>query len=206
MTVYGTSTVKVRPDLARIRFRIARLEQTPSQAFAAVSGTVGSVLQVLRRHSVPDDAIHRSQLDLRSERSYGAGHPEVVGYQGSAGFAVETRDLDNVERLIVDVVAAGANEIEGIEFDVVDKDALRVRARRQAVADARSKAELYAEAADVRLGTVLHIEDVSSERGGYDVVAMTASASDGSSSGEVLVPGQISISAAVVVGSSINRD
>ena len=36
LTVYGAASVKAMPDLVRTRFRVVRLEQTPSAAFAAV--------------------------------------------------------------------------------------------------------------------------------------------------------------------------
>ncbi|GAA1819534.1 hypothetical protein GCM10009682_45100 [Luedemannella flava] len=112
--------------------------------------------------------------------------------------------LDDVEPLLVDVVAAGANEIEGVDFDVLAKRELRAEARRKAVAAARAKADLYAEAADVRLGVVVHIEDVDPEqsaagryRGHAQAVATTA---------QDLAPGHIVVSAAVVVGYALARD
>jgi hypothetical protein len=48
--------------------------------------------------------------------------------------------------MLVDVVAAGANEIESVDFDVIAKRELRAEDRRKAVAAARAKADLYAEA------------------------------------------------------------
>jgi len=75
-----------------------------------------------------------------------------AGYQCQAAFAVEARALDDVEPLLLDLVAAGANQIDAVDFDVTAKRELRVEARRRAVAAARAKAELYAAAADVRVG------------------------------------------------------
>jgi uncharacterized protein YggE len=65
--------------------------------------------------------------------------------RAAAVIAVAT--LLAVQQLLVDVVAAGANEIEAVDFDVIGKDDMRAEARRQAVAAARRKAELYADAA-----------------------------------------------------------
>jgi uncharacterized protein YggE len=48
-------------------------------------------------------------------------------------------------------VTVGANQINGITFAVEDPTELYNEARKLAFADARSKAELYAEAADVEL-------------------------------------------------------
>ena len=48
-----------------------------------------------------------------------------------------------------DVVAAGENEIQAMNFDVIDKPAWRAEARKAAVVAARRKAQLYADAAGV---------------------------------------------------------
>jgi len=44
---------------------------------------------------------------------------------------VESANLDHVQQLLVDVVAAGANEIEAVDFDVIGKGDMRAQARRR---------------------------------------------------------------------------
>jgi uncharacterized protein YggE len=138
ITVYSTASVKAAPDLVRLRFHVARLQQTPAQAFAAATEAVGAVRQAIRAHNVPDADVQRSRLSLKSQWSYGNDR-KFLGYQCQASFSVESRDLDDVQQLLVDVVAAGTNEIEGVDFDVVDKPGLRAEARREAVAAARRR-------------------------------------------------------------------
>ena len=60
------------PDLARLRFRVLRLEQTPAQSFAVTSEAVGAVRRVLREHGVPDGRVQSSQLALASAWSSSA--------------------------------------------------------------------------------------------------------------------------------------
>jgi uncharacterized protein len=204
ITAFSTASVQAAPDLARLRFRVTRLEQTPAQAFAVTSGAVGEVRRVIRQHGVPDGSVQRSQLSLASSWSYG-NERKFLGYQCQASFVVESRELDGIQQLLVDVVAAGANEIQGVNFDVADKPALRAEARREAVAAARRKAQLYAEAASVRLGPVLHVEDVDPDKlgeGGYRSHSSAAS----SISAEDLAPGQVVVSAAVILGFAIAHD
>lgn len=200
VTVHGMATVKAKPDLARIRFSVVRQEREPSQAFAAVTEAVGAVRQVLRQHGVLDEAIEQAQLSLRSVQEY---KTRVDGYRCESPFVITYGDLDDVQPLVVDVVAAGAGQIDGLDFDVADKAELGAEARRQAVGVARRKAELYAEAAGVRLGAVLHIEDIVPDWGGR--VSLESIASASSSSGEVLVPGSIVVQAGVIIGFAIER-
>lgn len=117
---------------------------------------------------------------------------------------MESGDLDDVQQLLVDLVAAGANEIEGVDFDVTGKADLRAEARRQAVAAARNKARLYAEAAGARLGPVVHIEDVDPEHAGVERYRAHAAGSEASAAD--LAPGHVVVSAAVIVGSAIIPD
>jgi uncharacterized protein YggE len=149
VVTYGAASVKAMPDLVRVRFKVIKLEQTPSEAFAAASDAVRTVRQALRDHGVADAAVERSRLDLKSAFDF-ANQRRFLGYQCQASFALESANLDDAQHLLVDLVGAGANEIEAVDFDVQAKPELRAEARRQAVAAARRKAELYAEAAGVR--------------------------------------------------------
>ncbi|MGW6931476.1 SIMPL domain-containing protein [Lentzea sp. NPDC054927] len=203
VTVYGAANVKAMPDLVRARFKVSRIEQTPSESFAAASEAVAAIRQALRSHGVSDAAVERSQLGLRSSWTYGSER-QFLGYECEAAFAVESVDLDDVQSLLVDLVAAGANQIDAVDFDVTGKGELRAEARRQAVAAARRKAELYAEAASVRLGAVLHIEDVDPEKVGNE--RYRGHGSGGDASAQDLAPGHVVVSAAVILGFSINRE
>ncbi len=57
------------------------------------------------------------------------------------------------------LVGAGANEISGISFMVSKASKLLDDARSEAVADAKRKAEIYAQAANVALGAPISISE-----------------------------------------------
>jgi uncharacterized protein len=204
VAAYGAASVKAVPDLVRVRFKVIRLEQSPSQAFASVSAAVHAVREAVRAHRIPDAAVERSRLDLRSSWNGFGADRKFLGYQCLASFALRSGNLDGVQQLLIDIVAAGANEMEAVEFDVTTKPELRAQARREAVAAARSKAELYAEAAGVRLGAVLHIDDVDPEHGSAPLYRGQIPAG-GQSSPEDLAPGHVVVTAAVVLGFSISH-
>ena len=69
----------------------------------------------------------------------------------------------NVGSVLTALVGAGANDMSGLSFDIANKDALMQDARKAAIADARSKAELYA----TELGTSVERLVSLSEGGGY---------------------------------------
>jgi len=67
---------------------------------------------------------------------------------------VTVRDLDSLGKLLDDVVGAGANSINSIQFDVADKAEAVKEARLKAVADAKKQAQELADAIDVSLGDI----------------------------------------------------
>jgi uncharacterized protein YggE len=198
---YGAASVKSKPDLVRVRFRIERVEKDPTAAFALVSEEVRAVREALRNHGVSDAAVDSSRLDLQSSWDWVNNTKRFLGYQCRAAFSVESSGLDTVQALLIDLVAAGANEIEGVEFDVTTKQQLRAQARQKAVAAARDKAELYASAAEIKLGQLMHIEDVDPEKAAAQ--RYRGHGSGGDTSDEALAPGHVVVSAAVVLGFSI---
>ncbi|AXL93163.1 SIMPL domain-containing protein [Streptomyces sp. CB09001] len=197
--MFGSGTVRAEPALARVRPAVDVLEPSPEQAFRRAGEAVVRLREVLRGHGVPDASVSGSRLGLSSEYDGHGGGRRLLGYRCQASYSVETGALDDLELLIADVVEAGAHRIDGVEFDVRDRPALLDEARRRAVAAARRKAQVYAEAADARLGPVLHIQDVESE----PVAAFRASVGGGPPG--ALAPGAVEVSARVVLGFSLRH-
>ncbi|MEU0298086.1 SIMPL domain-containing protein [Streptomyces sp. NPDC006175] len=199
VSVFGAASVDAAPDLARLRVAISQTENQPGEAFAATRSGVNRIREVLRGHDVPETAVSTSRLNLSSQWSYG-NERTFLGYECTASFVIELRELDLLETVLIDVVDAGANEVKGVEFDVRAKRELRARARTAAVTAAREKAALYAEAAGVRLGPVIHIKDVDAEQ----VQNYRSHSSHQSGGGEGdLSPGKVTVSAGVVLGLSL---
>lgn len=196
VSVLGTSDVTVAPDLARLNLSITQTRNQPAEAFEATRAAVNRTREILRGHRIPDSSVSTSRLDLRSSWSF---KPErtFLGYDCTASFVIELRDLDILETVLVDVVDAGANEVGGVEFDVSTRKELRDRARAEAVTAAREKAEVYAAAANVHLGPIIHIKDLES-----DTVQFAVRRSSPGMAGPLpdFTPGQITITAGVVLG------
>ncbi|WP_433890796.1 SIMPL domain-containing protein [Streptomyces sp. CA-111067] len=201
ITSYGAASVHAAPGLARIRLGVERTEATPQEAFTAARAAISSLREAVRAHGVQDAQVSASRLDLQTSWSGFGQDRQFLGYRCHAAFAIECRDLDSLEPLLVAAVDAGANQVEGVDFDVRNKPELRAQAREKAVHTARSKAELYAAAAGVRLGQVIHVEDVDPESIGAG--RYRGHSDPGSVSEADLSPGAVVVSAAVVLGFAI---
>jgi uncharacterized protein YggE len=201
VSAYGAASVKAAPDLVRIRLVVERVEPSPKEAFEAGQANVTGLRNVLRRHDVPDAAVSASRLRLSSAWEGYGKEREFLGYRCEASFTIESGNLDGLQQLLIDVVDAGVNRVDEVVFDVHGKGELRAQARRKAVDAARAKALLYAEAAGVQLGPVVHIQDVDPESVGNE--RYRGHGSGGDTAEEDLAPGHVVVSAAVLLGFSL---
>ncbi|MFD9338963.1 SIMPL domain-containing protein [Streptomyces sp. NPDC060028] len=202
LSVLGAGSVSAEPELAHVELAVDLIAPTPKEAFTEAGAAVARLRATLREHGIPDSDVSGSRLALTSQyNGYGAERT-FRGYCCMATYTVQTADLGRLDLLIEDAVTAGANRVDAVHFEVHDKPAMRDEARRRAVAAARRKAEVYAEACGVRLGPVIHIEDVDPEStGGHGHGRRTGG--DPESDG-TLSPGSVRIKAAVLLGFALH--
>jgi len=156
------------PDLALVTLGVTRDGKTASQALRATTQAMRNVLDAVRKHGVESRDIQTSGLSVqpryeRPQRPGGDDRAIVAGYSASNQLSLRARRLESLGELLDDVVAAGANEIRGLSFDVADRAKLLDEARIRAVEDAKRKATLYADAAGIRLGVIINLQEESAD-------------------------------------------
>ena len=95
--------------------------------------------------------------------------------------------------MLSELVNSGGNQLSGLRFDLADRAEHLATARRSAISDAISKAQLYADAANVSVGEIISITE--SRGGGGPVVMMDTSVSQ--REGIPVMAGAISVDAHV---------
>ncbi len=160
ISVTGEATVTVAPDVAQIDGGVTSDAKTAREASDANNTAMGKVLLALKGAGIEANDFQTSRLSLQPQTAPNRSGPSaIVGYRASNRVTVRLRDVTKVAAVIDTLVAAGANDIGGINFMVSNASKLLDDARGQALADARRKAELYAKAAGVTLGTPLSISE-----------------------------------------------
>jgi uncharacterized protein YggE len=165
ITVSGEATVSVPPDLAQIDGGVTSEAKTAREASDANNTAMGKVLLALKGAGIDEKDLQTSRLSLQPESApnrTGPGAPTIIGYRASNHVTVRLHDVGKVANVIDTMVAAGANDIGGINFAVSNASKLLDDAREQAIADGRRKAEIYAKAAGVTLGAPISISEASS--------------------------------------------
>ncbi|WP_095590009.1 SIMPL domain-containing protein [Actibacterium ureilyticum] len=163
ITVTGQGQVQAAPDMATITLGVVHQARTAQAAMAATSDATAAMLNTLAEAGVASRDMQTSDLALDPQwdhnRAQTGQPPAVVGFVARNTVSVRVRDLDSLGSVLDAVLQAGANSFRGLQFGLQDPDPLTDEARRNAVANARHKAALYAEAAGVTLGPLQQIRE-----------------------------------------------
>lgn len=159
--VVGEGRANAAPDMARISLGVSQQAKTAGEAMDAMSAGMSAVLGTLGKQGIAQTDIQTGQLMLEPSYDYNTpdGNPIMNGFIATQILDVNVRDIGLLGTVLDAVVAGGANRVNGIAFDVSDPQAVTDEARRDAVADARARAELYADAADLPLGDLVSISE-----------------------------------------------
>ena len=195
---FGSTLIRVAPDIASLNFSATRLQKTPAAAFKETRAASQTIRQFLDRSGIKD--VQASRITLSQQWNYSGGTRRSEGYSAKASFNVVLDDMDQLETILAGVVDAGANEVDDVSFQSRQLKQHRVRARQLAAAAAREKAKIYAASLGKGVGDVLHIEDVNPDqlRGNEGHVRREPEIDDEGPS-KAFDPGCITVGAAVVV-------
>jgi uncharacterized protein len=160
ISVSGEAQVSVPPDLAQIDAGVSTEAKTAREASEANNAAMGRVLLALKGAGIDEKDYQTSRLSLQPQYAPNRSGPNAVaGYRAANRVTIKLRDVTKVAGTIDILVGAGANELGGINFMVSSASKLLDDAREQAIADARRKAEIYAKAAGVTLGSPVSISE-----------------------------------------------
>ena len=162
IVVQGQGSVEQAPDMATITLGSQFAAKQADDALDQVSEATATVLATLTELGVEAKDVQTSGLYLNPvwDDSYNRhGGRNIRGYSAGNTVHIRVRDLDKLGGLLDQVVEDGANTFNGLSFGLQDSTDAKNEARRRAVADARAKAELYAEAAGVSLGKIIELTD-----------------------------------------------
>jgi uncharacterized protein YggE len=198
LDIVATGEVQRAPDVATIGAGVVTQATQAGAAMASNAERMTATVAALRKAGVADRDIQTSQVSLQPQYRYGENQPPVLtGYQVSNRVTVRLRDLRNAGRVLDALVAAGANQIDGPTFGVDKPEAALDEARTQAIATARSRAELYAKAAGLRVVRIARISEsgqVESPIRPMAVMAMRKAADTPVEAGEQALSVTVSVS------------
>jgi uncharacterized protein len=197
LAMTGHGEMRAAPDMAQVSAGVTSNAVTAAQALAANSSRMKSVFAALEKMGVPEKNIQTSGFSVSPQYTNGDNNNarRLTGYQVSNEVSVRLDDVGKLGTALDALVTAGANQMNGISFSIQNPAPVLEKARVQAIADARARAETYARAAGVSLGPILSISEGGGDvpRPMYRVMAMAADRSVPVAAGEQSVTADVSV-------------
>ncbi len=169
ITVTGSGTSEVPPDLARVRLSVRTESQTARGALTENNESVSRVLEALRNAGIAPRDLRTSGFSINPKMSYYPKSsrpddgPKIIGYTVQNTITAMVRDLASVGGILDRSVTLGVNRGGSLEFLNSEPGKALEVARVKAMQNAIDKATTLAETAGVKLGRVLSISEHSTQ-------------------------------------------
>jgi uncharacterized protein YggE len=195
LNVNAEGLSEARPDLATITVGVMATGRPAQAALEDTSQRMTSLLETLRREGLAERDIQTASVTVGQQRRQRV----VTNYQANNSVRVRVRAIETTGRVLDAIVAAGGNRVERIVLSHQDPLAQLDAARRDAVAEARRRAEIYAAALGLRVVRVIEVSEPGAARVGAEQLELTATLTTDSLLDELpqiipsvpIVPGEI---------------
>ena len=161
LSVVGVGRTSQRPDRAQVSVGVVAEAPTAGAAMELLNRSMENVLSAVKKLELPGQLVTTAGLSLSPQYDYSARRdnqpPRIVGYIAQNTVSVRVDDPEAVGQVIDRATAAGANQVQGVSFQLRDPEAAQREALRAAVGQARAKAEVVAQAMGMRIVEVVQV-------------------------------------------------
>lgn len=163
--ISATEKVEVPAETAILKIGYQNQAASKTAAYAENTGTANRILQALLDAGVPQDAIETESLSLaRDEDRFGSKPQQPSTFTATQQWQIQCK-AGEAQKIIDIAVAAGANQIESVDWSVADPQKLDDRAYAAALARAKVVAEQTAAQTGVKLGAVIAVANSTGPNG-----------------------------------------
>lgn len=160
VAVTGQGKVAYQADIAMVTLGV-QVDKVPTadQALKNLNAKMNKVVAAIKATGISPDDVQTQNYTLAPQYNYKDGVTTPAGYSANQQLVVKVRKInqgsEQLTRVLADATKAGANQVNGIAFDLSNINEVKQQARLKAIADAKGKARQLAWAAGVRLGRVV---------------------------------------------------
>jgi uncharacterized protein YggE len=195
ITATGNAVIEAKPDIAYVSLGVVSEAKDAVSASQENARKTTAVIDAIVRSGIPRTDIKTLQYSLSPAVDYTKNPPVTRGYSASNIVRVDVKDLSKIGSLIDVAIKAGANDVQRVLFDIVNKDQYRRQALAQAAKNAQMDAEAIANALGIRLGGVVS----ATESAEYNPRPIEFGALKAAEVATPIVPGEVEISASATV-------
>ena len=200
INVTGNAQVLLTPDIAYISIGVHSEAQSATDAVSSNNSLTQKVIDAIKGQGVDAKDIQTTNFSVYQQEKFDKnGNSLGIFFMTDNVVYVTMHDITKIGDILDASIAAGANSIYGITFDVQDKEAALASGRDQAIADAQAQAEQLAKAAGTTLGDVQSINYYSSSPSPIYYDSKAAPAGMGGGASVPISSGQLTLTVSVSV-------
>lgn len=201
IVVTGTATIDVVPDVARVIVSVQTTASTAAQAEDQNATASNSVRTRVEGAGVGSADIKTLSVQVWPQYDYRTGQNVLTGFMAWQTLQFTVHDVRRIGAVIDAAVAGGATSVQGITYDITDHTSASAQALAKAVRDAQAKARAMADAAGIRLGSVVSMTDIETTPYPFPIIRGAMSAAPGAST--QVSPPDVQLTVSVTVGWTI---
>ncbi len=161
--ISATEKVQAKAEIATIKLGFQNQAATKDAAYAENTNSANKILQALLEAGVPTEAIETETLSLSQDQErYGPSSNRPGKYTASQQWQIHSKASD-AQRIVDVAVAAGANQVEQVDWSVADDKELETKAYAAALKRAKELAQQTAAQSGVKLGELISIVNSANE-------------------------------------------
>jgi uncharacterized protein len=152
------------PDLATLSAGVVTQAADANAAMRANATQMDKVMAAVKAAGIADRDVQTSGINLNPQYRYVENqNPVIIGYQASNTVNLRVHDIARLGKVLDALVASGANQVNGPNFEIDKPEPVYDEARRAALEQAQARAAMYAKTLGLRVRRIVSI----SEGGGY---------------------------------------
>ncbi len=161
ISISGAGSSSAKANLAKVTLGAQTKDPSASEAIEDNAAIMSEIIQVLKGMGFTDDDLQTTGFSVYPD--YNWDTREVTGYTVSNLVEVTIENLDLVGPVIDAAGAAGANQVQGIRFELSDsvREELKMQAYVTALEDAEEKANVIADTLDLTITGVQSVTESS---------------------------------------------
>lgn len=156
INVSGEGKVYVTPDEAVITIGVENIGADANDVKKKNDAAIDAIIKYLKGAKVPEKDYQTKRVSLNRNYDY---DKKKYSFVASQQIVIHLKDLSKYDALMMGVVDAGANNINGVEFRTSKQAQYESEARVLAVANAKKKASDYAGALGQAAGKAILVTD-----------------------------------------------
>lgn len=174
ISVVGESEFFAKPDIAKISISVVTEANTVNEATKKNNEKMNAIIKFIKAENIQEKDIKTINYSVNPRYEYQSepsallysfdNKPSkriLVGYEVLQTLEIKLRDLDKSNIIIEGATSRGANQVGSLKFTFDDESALKDKARKEAILDAKEKAKILADQLNVKLVHIINYYDQS---------------------------------------------